>query len=192
MAVFLTRDQGMLRGVAYGAQKSRGRFGSALEPLTHLKLTFRRRETQELAVIENCEIIRASPAYRVGWEEQLYCGYLAELVVEFTREQIAGDRLFRLVLAVLDAMEQVSAEMLARYFEFWLLRLEGVLPSLSEILPDDLAVRTQQMLARPPAEAGNHTFTTGELRDMERVTARLIENHLEKPLKAKRMLKELL
>ena len=182
----------MLRGVAYGAQKSRGRFGSALEPLTHLRLSYRRRETQELAVIENCEIIRPSPAYRLGWEQQLYCGYLSELLVEFTREEIAGDRLFRLVLAVLDAMEQAPAQVLTRYFEFWLLRLEGVLPSLLEILPDDLAPRTQQMLVRPPAEVGNHPFSAGELQEMERVAARLIENHLEKPLKAKRMLKELL
>ena len=57
IAVFLSRDFGKVRGVAYGATKPKTRFGGSLEPLTHLKLTFSRKEQQDLAVIKNCEIV---------------------------------------------------------------------------------------------------------------------------------------
>ncbi|GAB4108310.1 MAG: hypothetical protein Kow001_04870 [Acidobacteriota bacterium] len=192
VAVFLTREHGLVRAAAYGAQGVRSRFGSALEPLTHSRITFRRREHQELAALENCEIIRPSPAYRLGWEQQLHLGYFAELLLEFTREQIAGDRLFRLALAVMDAAERVPPRVLARYFEFWLLQLEGVLPPLGEILPEPLAARTLTMLKTPPAALEGVGWRDEDLDLLENAAGRLIENHLEKPLKAKRLLKELL
>lgn len=192
VAVFLTREFGLVRAAAYGAQRSRSRFGSALEPLTCSRITFRRRENQELAVLENCEIITPSPAYRLGWEQQLNLGYFAELLLEFTREQIAGDRLFRLALAVTESADSVTPRLLARYFEFWLLQLEGVLPALGGILPEALAGRTLVMLKSPPGQLTAADWSAEDLDTLERAAGRLIENHLERPLKTKKMLEELL
>ena len=192
IAVFLGRDTGQIRGVAYGAQKSKTRFGSALELLTYLRLTCRMRENQELAVIENCEIIRPSPAFRLGWEESLHLAYWAELLVEFSREQVASERLFRLSLAAIDAAGQVSMPVLTRYFEFWTLRLEGILPALDSIVPRDVAERAAAMLQLRPADLGNCSFSEEDLGQLERAADKLIENQLEKPLKAKKLLKELL
>ena len=192
LAVFLTREQGLVRGVAYGAKKSRTRFGASLEPLTHVRMTFKRKETEELAVIQNCEIIRALPAYELSWEESLYFGYIAELLVEFAREQVESERLFRLSLAVLAAVGTAPLERLVRYFEFWILRLEGVLPEMSRILPKELASRTVQMLKLPPSRLQEVAWDEGELGQLEIAAEKLIEYHLEKPLKSRRMLKELL
>jgi DNA repair protein RecO (recombination protein O) len=192
IAVFLTKEFGLVRGVAYGAKKSKSRFGASLEPLTQVKLAFKRRENQDLAVIENCEIIRALPAYELSWEENLYCGYFAELLVEFGREQIESEKLFRLSLAVLAAIKEVPIPLLARYFEFWILRLEGILPGLDTLLPKALAVRTVEMLKKPPASLGTCDFSEDELQQLESVVERLIEYHLEKPLKARKILNELL
>lgn len=192
IVVFLTREYGLVRGVAYGAKKSKSRFGASLEPLTHVKLAFKRREHQELAVIENCEIIRALPAYELSWEQNLHFGYFAELLVEFGREQIESERLFRLSLAVLGAVKEVPISLLARYFEFWILRLEGVLPALDTVLPQQLAIRAIDMLKVPPSELGDIDLTEDDMRGLESATERLIEYHLEKPLKARRILKELL
>jgi DNA repair protein RecO (recombination protein O) len=192
IVVFLTREYGLVRGVAYGAKKSRSRFGASLEPLTHVKLAFKRREHQELAVIENCEIIRALPAYELSWEQNLYFGYFAELLVEFGREQIESERVFRLSLAVLEAVKDVPISLLARYFEFWVLRLEGVLPALDTVLPRELASRAVEMLKIPPSQLRDFQLAEDEIRQLERAAERLIEYHLEKPLKARRILKDLL
>jgi len=157
-----------------------------------VKLAFKRRENQELAVIENCEIIRALPAYELSWEENLHFGYFAELLVEFGREQIESEKLFRLSLAVLEAVKEIPISLLARYFEFWILRLEGVLPALDTMLPEETAARALEMLKMPPSGLGEVKLSEGEMRQLESASERLIEYHLEKPLKARKILKELL
>ncbi len=192
IVVLLTKSAGLLRGVAYGAKKSRSRFGASLEQLTRVRVTFKRKEHEDLVVLQSCEIIRPSPAYRLGFEENLYCGYFAELVVEFVREQVESEKLFRLTNAVLEAIGTASIELLARYFEFWVLRLEGVLPALDTLLPEELASKTIRMLKLSPSELGKVALTDREIARLGSAAEKLIEYQLEKPLKAKRMLKELL
>ena len=192
IVVFLTKSMGLLRGVAYGAKRSRSRFGSSLEQLTWVRVTFKRKEHEDLVVFQNCEIIRPSPAFRLGFEENLHCSYFAELIVEFVREEVESEKLFRLTNAVLEAIGTVSIELLARYFEFWVLRLEGVLPALGTILPEELASKAIRVLKLPPSELGKVALTDQEIAQLASATEKLIEYQLEKPLKAKRMLKELL
>jgi len=58
--------------------------------------------------------------------------YFAELIDEWAPEGHADERLYRLGSSVIDALaDGVPTEPLARYFEFWLLRLQGVYPQLS-------------------------------------------------------------
>ena len=192
IAVFLTREFGKVRGIAHGAKKTKSRFGSSLEPLTHLHLTFYRKEHQELAVVKNCEIVRAFSVYQLKWEVNLHFNYFAELLMEFGKEQEECENLFRLTLAVLEASQTVPVEIAARYFEFWILELEGVLPRLDQKMPSKLAAKMLAMLKRPPSELPEVSFTAQERERLERVSSQLIEYHLEKQLKTRKMLKELL
>jgi DNA repair protein RecO len=60
-----------------------------------------------------------------------YASYFAELLDEWAPDNSPNDRLFRLGASVGDALYGGgSVGALARYFEFWLLRLEGVYPGL--------------------------------------------------------------
>ncbi len=192
IVVFLTRDFGKVRGVAYGAQKAKGRFSGALEPLTYVRLTFSQKENQELASIKNCEIVKAFPAYQLSLEVNLHFSYFAELLVEFSREQEESELLFRLSLTVLEATQKVPIDLLARYFELWLLKLEGVLPSLQEKLPPALAEKVYAMMKVPAAELDTVELSGKENRRLESLSNQLIEYHLEKRLKTKKILKELL
>ena len=192
IAVFLTRNFGKVRGVAYGAQKAKGRFSGALEPLTHVRLTFSRKENQELASLKNCEILQVFPGYQLSLEVNLHFSYFAELLVEFSREEEESELLFRLSLAVLEATQNISIDRVARYFELWLLKLEGVLPSLEAKLPPTLAEKVYAMMKIPAAELETVQLSGEENRRLENLSGQLIEYHLEKRLKTKKMLKELL
>jgi DNA repair protein RecO (recombination protein O) len=192
IAVFLTRNFGKVRGVAYGAQKAKGRFSGALEPLTHLLLTFSRKENQELASLKNCEILQVFPGYQLSLKVNLHFSYFAELLVEFSREEEESELLFRLSLAVLEATQNISIDRVARYFELWLLKLEGVLPSLEAKLPPTLAEKVYAMMKIPAAELETVQLSGEENRRLESLSGQLIEYHLEKRLKTKKMLKELL
>lgn len=192
IAVFLSREFGQVRGIAHGARKAKSRFAGSLEPLTQVRLTFSRKEHQELAVIQNCEIIRAFPAYRLSWEVNLHFSYFAELLLEFSRHGAESERLYRLAAAVLEATSGVPIGRLARYFELWLLKLEGVLPRLDGKLPAELAGRTQAMLRLSPGRLEEVELSEEEAGALGRLAAELIEYHLEKPLKSRKMLQQLL
>jgi DNA repair protein RecO (recombination protein O) len=136
IVVFLTKDRGKKRGVAKGARRARSRFVGALEPLTRAGVAYYEREQRDLVRLNYVDPQR-SPLEAVGREGQdaaapLHAEYFAELIDEWAPEAHADERLYRLGASVIDAIA-ASAPIapLARYFEFWLLRLQGVYPSLS-------------------------------------------------------------
>ena len=131
IVVFLTADRGKRRGVARGARRPRSRFGGGLEPLTRVRTTYFEHERRDLVRLRSVEPL-SSPLTSGRAEALLYVSYFAELIDEWAPEADPNDRLFRLGAAVAEALAGgAPAESLARYFEYWLLRLQGVYPSLA-------------------------------------------------------------
>lgn len=138
IVVFLTEDRGKKRGVAKNATNSRRRFGAALEPFTRGRVTYVEREGRELVRLDRIEPATspmgatAGRGAGEGARALGYASYFAELVDEWAPDAMANERLFRLAASVGEALGRGgSADCLARYFEFWLLRLEGVYPALT-------------------------------------------------------------
>jgi DNA repair protein RecO (recombination protein O) len=130
IVVFLTRDRGKRRGVAQGARRMRSRFGGALEPLTRVGVTYFEKESRDLVSLNYADPI-SSPLMSTGGEALGYAGYFAELIDEWAPEADPNETLYRLGSATIDALVAgASVEPLARYFEYWLLRLQGVYPSV--------------------------------------------------------------
>jgi DNA repair protein RecO (recombination protein O) len=130
IVVFLTRDRGKKRGVAKGARRVRSRFVGALEPLTRAGVAYYEREQRDLVRINYVEPTR-SPLSAAAGEALGHVGYFAELIDEWAPEAHADERLYRLGSSMTEAIAAgAAAEPLARYFEYWLLRLQGVYPSL--------------------------------------------------------------
>src|SRR5215510_8760720 len=136
IVVFLTRDRGKKRGVAKNARQSRRRFGGGLEPLTYGRVGYVERERRELVRLDYVEPIRSPMSFvrpaaaTAGREDDIalgYVGYFAELIDEWAQEADPNETLFRLGASTVDAMAKgVPIDRLARYFEYWLLRLQGV------------------------------------------------------------------
>lgn len=138
IVVFLTQDRGKKRGVAKHASRSRRRFGAALEPMTCGRATYMEREHRELVRLDRLEAVetpmRAAGGREAGDAMRVlgHVSYFAELLDEWAPDSAPNERLFRLGTAVSGALGQAagSVDALARYFEYWLLRLEGVYPAL--------------------------------------------------------------
>jgi DNA repair protein RecO (recombination protein O) len=129
IVVFLTRDRGKKRGVARGARRPRSRYHGALEPMTRAGVAYYEREQRDLVRINYVEP-EQSPLAASG-DALGYVGYFAELIDEWAPEAHADERLFRLGSSIVDALAAgAPVEALARYFEYWLLRLQGVYPSM--------------------------------------------------------------
>jgi DNA repair protein RecO (recombination protein O) len=134
IVVFLTRDRGKKRGVAKGARRPRSRYMGALEPMTRAGVAYYEREQRDLVRLNYVEPLR-SPMAAAGLDPTGaalgHVGYFAELIDEWAPEAHADERLYRLGSSMVDALAAgAPIERLARYFEFWLLRLQGVYPAL--------------------------------------------------------------
>ena len=191
IVVFLTRDRGKKRGVAKGARRPRSRFGGALESLTEVRVAYFESERRELVGLNYAEPIR-SPLVLSADEALGYVGYFAELLDEWAQEADADDRLYRLGASMLDALAQgAPAEPLARYFECWLLRLQGVYPESRGSLSDGAAAFLAASRTAPPHRVAELTADRSVLKELENVHRALIAMHLEKTLKSDRVLRDL-
>jgi DNA repair protein RecO (recombination protein O) len=124
----LARSHGCIRGVARSGRRSRKRFGGLLEPMTHVEATWSVKPGRDLHRIERLEARRSYAAMQAEPEMQSVCAVMAEVGEAFGAEGSADDREFRLFGAVLDALDGGGeALLLLRYFEFWTLRLHGLL-----------------------------------------------------------------
>jgi DNA repair protein RecO (recombination protein O) len=132
IVVFLTRDRGKKRGVAKGARRVRSRYIGALEPMTRAGVAYYEREQRDLVRLNYVEITR-SPLSAASGEALGHVGYFAELIDEWAPEAHVDERLYRLGSSMVDAIAAgAPVEPLARYFEYWLLRLQGVYPSIRQ------------------------------------------------------------
>jgi DNA repair protein RecO (recombination protein O) len=190
IVVFLTRDRGKKRGVAPNARKSRKRFGAALEPLTEVRVSYFEKEQRDLVGLNYAEPVR-SPLVAASPEALGYSHYFAELIDEWAAEADVDERLFRLGTSALEALVSgVPADALARYFECWLLRLQGVYPA-------DLALSSGAVTFLDgvrkvgPREVESLGASTRVLREIELVHRKLIAMHLEREPRSVRVLNEL-
>ena len=191
IVVFLTRDRGKRRGVAKNARQSRRRFGGALEPMTCGRVGYVERERRDLVRLDYVEVLR-SPLSAADPSALGYVSYFAELIDEWAQEADPNEPLFRLGASTVDAMAVgVPIEPLARYFEYWLLRLQGVYPEARGTLSDDAMAFLAASRSVAPQQVGDVAVPRGVLRELETVHRALISMHLEKHLKSDRVLRDL-
>jgi DNA repair protein RecO (recombination protein O) len=190
IVVFLTRDRGKKRGVAKNARQSRRRFGGALEPLTCGQVGYVEREGRELVRLEYVQPLR-SPLAAVDGDALGYVGYFAELIDEWAPEADPNETLYRLGASMVDALAAgVPLDPLARYFEFWLLRLQGVYEADAGLSPEARAFLDRARGTSPFALA-EIDVPRRALRELEAAHRTLIAGHLEKDLKSVRVLRDM-
>jgi DNA repair protein RecO (recombination protein O) len=131
IASLFTRQLGRLRAVATGAQRTKSRFGSTLEPLSHVRIWVFERENRDLLRLNSAELLESFFDMQKDYRVQVAAQYIAEVAERMLPEREVNERAFRLLLAVLRALKQsgeINRPLL--YFNFWMLRLGGVLPDL--------------------------------------------------------------
>jgi DNA repair protein RecO (recombination protein O) len=140
---FFTRDQGKLRGVAKRARRPKSMFGSGLERLSHVRMSYFQRETRELVNLDGCELIHSQFGLVSDFATSVALDYFAEASDLLLPDAESSDKFFRLLLTVLESLqppvgeEDVPSGRLWRavtYFSLWAVRLSGWLPELHACL----------------------------------------------------------
>jgi DNA repair protein RecO (recombination protein O) len=132
IVVFLTRDYGVVRGVAKGARRLKSKFGAGLEPFTRVQLSFLEKEGRELVQVEQVEILHSFFKLARRDEAVAAFDYLSELALEFAPPHQPDEKFFRMICACFNAIEEdpSALQSVVNYFEIWTLKLTGFLPDV--------------------------------------------------------------
>ncbi len=184
---FFTRDQGKLRGVARGARKTKNTFGSGLERLSLVNLSYSQKETRELVNLNSCDLLQSQFDLMSDFSAGVGLDFVAEVSDHLLPANETNERFFRLLTAVLGHMRGSTPGRLWRavtYFALWATRLSGFLPDLA--LHPDRAISaasrdTAIMMLRTPIEAMPQLLWTGDTAlDLRRFLIRQMEEHVER------------
>src|SRR5436190_17415661 len=130
IVVFLTRDHGVVRGVAKGAKRLKSKFGSGLEPFSVVRLSYFQKDAVELVSIQRAELVLSYFAAASDPDFLQKFSYLGDLLAAFSPPHDPNETLFRMACACLEATADSPCNLasVGVYFELWLLRLAGYLP----------------------------------------------------------------
>jgi len=130
IVLMLSRDHGIVRGVAKGARRLKSRFGSSLEPYSVVRVSYFQKETLELVSIQKIELIDSYfvAASRPDFLDKF--AYLTEILVGSLPPHDPNETLYRMAKACLESAVENGAKLdaIGLYFEVWLLKLTGYLP----------------------------------------------------------------
>jgi DNA repair protein RecO (recombination protein O) len=132
LVVFFSREKGLGRGLAKGARKFNNRFGSSLEPFSQVRLFYYEKERHDFVTISNSDLLDSAfelfSQIKTAWA----FAYFAELTEKFSPYREKEEILYRLLQAVTAAVKAGQPiEYITRYFEFWFLKINGILPDFN-------------------------------------------------------------
>ena len=130
IVLMLTRDHGIVRGVAKGAKRLKSRFGSALEPFSVVRATYFQKEVLELVSIQKLDLVDSHFESASDPEFLQKFSYLTDILVGSLPPQDPSETLYRMTRACLRAAADDREKLgeIGFYFEVWLLKLTGYLP----------------------------------------------------------------
>ncbi|UCC41128.1 MAG: DNA repair protein RecO [Candidatus Aminicenantes bacterium] len=133
IVVVFSRDKGIIKGIAKGARKFGSRFGSSLEPMSQVKIFYYEKERKDLVTVSNCDLIESFFEIQNDVNTSFTLSYFSEIIEEFFPSRSKDDLLYRLMLTTLQALKAGgNLDFVARYFEAWFLKINGVLPNLTK------------------------------------------------------------
>jgi DNA repair protein RecO (recombination protein O) len=131
IVVVLTEGHGKVRAVAKGVRKTKSRFGSRLEPTSHVALLLyegRQSEGGQLDTITQADTIEHHPTMRQDLHRLGKATAVLEAVDHVAQEREPDALLYRLAVGALRALEQRDSPLLVAAFYWKLLAAEGVAP----------------------------------------------------------------
>jgi len=122
---------GKIRGVAKGVRRPRSKLAGHLELLTHSLVSLAR--GRNLDTIIGSQTINSFLPLKSDLELTSYALYAAELVDQFTADQVENHPLFQLLLETMHRLRPAGDnELTLRYFELHLLNEVGYRPQLEQ------------------------------------------------------------
>jgi DNA repair protein RecO (recombination protein O) len=128
---FLSRTMGRVRGVAAGARRTKSRFGSTLQSLSHVRIWYYEKETRDLVRINQCEMIESFLDAFGDYPSSVALALFSEITEQVLPEREPADANYRLLLLCAQTVKATRKPPVpVAYFVLWTVKLGGWLPAL--------------------------------------------------------------
>ncbi len=129
IVTLMTEQHGKVRAVAKGVRRTRSKFGSRLEPLSHVALLGWQGRS-DLDIINQVEVIDTNRAVREDLDRMAAAMSMLEVVDQVGQERHANPRLYEMLVGAVTALGGRDSPMVAPAFFLKVLALEGSAPVL--------------------------------------------------------------
>ncbi|MGH9081410.1 MAG: DNA repair protein RecO [Acidimicrobiales bacterium] len=129
IVTLMTEQHGKVRAVAKGVRRTRSKFGSRLEPLSHVAL-LGWQGRGDLDIVDQVEVIDTNRTVREDLDRMTAAMSMLEAVDQIGQERHANPRLYGMLVGAVDALGGREPSMVAAAFFLKVLALEGTAPVL--------------------------------------------------------------
>lgn len=109
IVTFFTRGYGKIGGIAKGSRKTKNRFGTSLEPFSHVHLIYFGKENAHLFRVNSADSVHPFQVLREDYDRMKRCAFFIDLVNSSQKELDPSFPAFELTLRFLQAMERCEA-----------------------------------------------------------------------------------
>jgi DNA repair protein RecO (recombination protein O) len=180
---FFSRDAGKLRGVAKRARRLKSAFGSGLERLSQVQVSYLQKETLELVRMDGCDLVQSQFALSADFDAGIVLDYIAEVSEHLLPPAEPNERFFRLLAAVLADLRASGGPgvwRVATYFSYWAVRLSGFLPDIR--LSESSRTLVAEIANSPISALASRSWPKADGADLRKALVREIEEHIERRL----------
>ena len=128
IVTLMTEEHGKVRAVAKGVRRTTSKFGSRLEPLSHVALLGW--QGRELDIVHQAEVVESFRVVREDLARVAKGFTLLEVVDQLSQERHPAPRLYEMLVGALRALADADAPMLVPAFLLKALALDGSAPVL--------------------------------------------------------------
>lgn len=129
IVVLMTRGHGKVRGVAKGVRRTTSKFGSRLEPGSHIQVQLHEGRG-ELDIVTQAETVEPYRRTREDLSRLSRASSLLEAIEQLAQDREPTSRLFDMLVGGLRTVEDRNPAMVSAAFYLKLLAAEGLAPEL--------------------------------------------------------------
>jgi DNA repair protein RecO (recombination protein O) len=129
IVTLMTEQHGKVRAVAKGVRRTKSKFGSRVEPLSHVALLGWQGRS-DLDIINQVEVIDTFRPVREDLDRMAAAMSMLEVVDQIGQERHGNPRLYEMLVGALAALAERNSPMVAPAFFLKVLSLEGSAPVL--------------------------------------------------------------
>ena len=150
IVVLFTVKTGKVRAVAKGVRKTKSKFGSRLEPGSHIQLLLYEGRG-ELDIVSQAETVDHFPGIREDLDRLTAMTTMLEVVDQIAQDHESNPQLFRMLLGAMRTLEANHAQLVVAGFFWKTLALEGFGPMVDACVT---CGETEGLVAFDAAEGG--------------------------------------